>query len=153
MLVGVANTCRPSTDFQEKKMTLPKEKMVLKDYNVHVAEGGIIIKMWNRHVTIEDAAIKQLEQVASMTFVKPWVAAMTDTHWGMGATVGSVIPAEGAVMPAAVGVDIGCGMMAVRTNYRADWGSLNEERFKNYFDAISMAVPHGRTNNGGEGDR
>src|SRR5713226_7293756 len=97
-------------------MSLPKEKIVQKNYNVRSSEGRMPIKMWNKHVTIEDTALKQLDEVASMPFVKPFVAAMPDTHWGMGATVGSVIPIVGAVMPAAVGVDIGCGMMAVRTN-------------------------------------
>jgi prohibitin 2 len=85
-------------------MNLPKDKMVEKNYNVRVAPNGIAIKMWNKHVVIEDAALKQLDEVASMPFVKPYVAAMPDTHWGMGATVGSVIPTVGAVMPAAVGV-------------------------------------------------
>src|SRR6266478_5605394 len=99
-------------------MSLPKEKMVQKNYNVLHELGNAPIKLWNKHVTIEEAAINQLKQVASMPFVKPWVAAMADTHWGMGATVGSVIPTVGAVMPAAVGVDIGCGMMAVRTNLK-----------------------------------
>src|SRR5579859_966152 len=99
-------------------MSLPNEKMIGKNYTVRSSPIGdrAPIKLWNKHVTIEDAALKQLDEVASMPFVKPYVAAMPDTHWGMGATVGSVIPTEGAVIPAAVGVDIGCGMMAVRTN-------------------------------------
>lgn len=132
-------------------MNLPKEKYVGKPYNVRVPEnGGVVIKMWNKHVTIEDAALKQLDEVASMSFVEPYVAAMPDTHWGMGATVGSVIPTKGAVMPAAVGVDIGCGMMAVRTNIKVHktlpvWlGTI--------FNDISKAVPHGRTDNGGAKD-
>lgn len=143
-------------------MALPKEKLVGKNYNVIVPERGAPIKMWNKHVTIEDAALKQLGEVASMPFVKPWVAAMPDTHWGMGATVGSVIPTIGAVMPAAVGVDIGCGMMAVRTNIPASGlGSqeplnLREAPYdatvRAIFNNISLAVPHGRTNNGGTGD-
>ena len=118
-------------------MSLPKEKMVQKNFNVRNEKG--VIKLWNKHVTIEDAALKQLDEVASMPFVKPYVAAMPDTHWGMGATVGSVIPAEGAVIPAAVGVDIGCGMMAVRTNIplsylgeqgKKSWDRRQDERTK-----------------------
>jgi len=78
------------------------------------------------------------------------VAVMPDVHWGLGATVGSVIATEGAVIPAAVGVDLGCGMLAARTNLRAenlpdDLGPLRS--------AIENAIPHGRTNHGGDGDR
>lgn len=140
------------------------EKFVEKNYNVLAGDGHAPIKMWNRHVTIEEAALKQLVEVASMPFVKPWVAAMPDTHWGMGATVGSVIPTVGAVMPAAVGVDIGCGMMAVRTNLKLDkegpgfvtLPTVNHLRkvlsMQYIFEQISKAIPHGRTNNGGPGD-
>src|SRR5580693_3949441 len=119
-------------------MSLPNEKMVEKNYNVHLVDGKII-KLWNKHVTIEEAAMKQLGEVASMPFVKPYVAAMPDTHWGMGATVGSVIPTVGAVMPAAVGVDIGCGMMAQRTSIRAERlpDSLADIRSE-----IEAVVPH-----------
>jgi tRNA-splicing ligase RtcB len=131
-------------------MSLPKDKMVEKNYNVRTTSGGAVIKLWNKHVTIEDAALKQLDEVASMPFVKPYVAAMPDTHWGMGATVGSVIPTVGAVMPAAVGVDIGCGMMAVRTHIKESF--LANEDLKRMFDEISTAVPHGRTDNGGAKD-
>jgi tRNA-splicing ligase RtcB (3'-phosphate/5'-hydroxy nucleic acid ligase) len=144
-------------------MSLPNEKFTQKNYTVRNERG--LIKMWNRFVTIEDAALKQLDEVASMSFVKPYVAAMPDTHWGMGATVGSVIPTVGAVMPAAVGVDIGCGMMAVRTDLMLDKEGpgfvtsppINRERrvqsMQYLFEQISKAVPHGRTNNGGPGDR
>ena len=73
---------------------------------------------------------------------------MPDTHWGMGSTVGTVLPTRNAVVPAAVGVDIGCGMMAVRTQFgREQMGNLPELRA-----AIERAVPHGRTKNGGAGD-
>jgi tRNA-splicing ligase RtcB len=72
------------------------------------------IKMWTNGVPVEDAAMAQLRNVASLPFVHSHVAVMPDVHWGMGATVGSVIPTKGAVIPAAVGVDIGCGMAAVR---------------------------------------
>jgi tRNA-splicing ligase RtcB len=114
--------------------------------------------MWNKFVRIEEKAQEQLLQVASMPFVKPYVAAMPDTHWGMGATVGSVIPTVGAVMPAAVGVDIGCGMMAFRTNVSslaaitAVLPNGDGNWLKWVFEAISKAVPHGRTDNGGARD-
>ena len=138
-------------------MSLPNEKMVGKNYNVIVPETGVPIKIWNKHVKVEEQAIQQLKDVASMSFVKPYVAAMSDCHWGMGATVGSVIPTVGAVMPAAVGVDIGCGMMAVRTNLKwrqaaPEDGIFEIYDYKRMFEAISKAVPHGRTDNGGARD-
>jgi tRNA-splicing ligase RtcB len=75
---------------------------------------------------------------------------MPDVHWGIGATVGSVIPTKGAIIPAAVGVDIGCGMMADQT-------SLNArdllDNLKGIRAAIENEVPHGRTHHGGAGDR
>lgn len=72
------------------------------------------IKMWTAGVPVEDQAMQQLRNVASLPFVYGHLAVMPDVHWGMGATVGSVIPTKGAIVPAAVGVDIGCGMAAVR---------------------------------------
>jgi tRNA-splicing ligase RtcB len=75
---------------------------------------------------------------------------MPDVHWGIGATVGSVIPTKGAIIPAAVGVDIGCGMMAVETTLNARDLPDNLKKIR---EAIENAVPHGRTNNGGRGDR
>lgn len=127
--------------------------------------GGhkIVAKVWANHVKIEDQAVEQIRQTASMPFVKPYVAVMPDAHYGMGATVGSVVPTVGAVMPAAVGVDIGCGMMAVRTNLTLDGVEgfvtspvVNHERkvlsMQYLFDQISKAIPHGRSHNGGVGD-
>src|SRR3954462_3516830 len=85
-----------------------------KIYNVIMPEHGVPIKAWTRGVLMEDQAAAQLRNVASLPFVFKWVAAMPDVHWGIGATVGSVIPTKGAIVPAAVGVDIGCGMAAIR---------------------------------------
>lgn len=73
------------------------------------------IKMWTDGVVVEPEALQQLRNVASLPFIFKHIAVMPDVHWGMGATVGSVIPTRGAVIPAAVGVDIGCGMIAART--------------------------------------
>lgn len=108
------------------------------------------IKAWTNGVQVEDEAMKQLVNCAGMPFVAPYVAVMPDVHWGRGATVGSVIPTVGAIIPAAVGVDIGCGMVAMRTSLTASnlpdgLGALRA--------AIEAAVPHGRTANGGKGDR
>jgi tRNA-splicing ligase RtcB len=72
------------------------------------------VKMWTQGVPVEDAAMKQLANVADLPFIHDHVAVMPDVHWGVGATVGSVIATRGAIVPAAVGVDIGCGLSAVR---------------------------------------
>jgi tRNA-splicing ligase RtcB (3'-phosphate/5'-hydroxy nucleic acid ligase) len=89
-------------------------------YNVLKPETGVPIKAWTKGVPLEDAARQQLLNVAQLPFIYKWVAAMPDVHWGIGATVGSVIPTRGAIIPAAVGVDIGCGMMAVQTSLHAN---------------------------------
>ena len=112
--------------------------------------GRKLVKAWTRGVVFDDKAKRQVLNVASMPFVHGWVAVMPDVHWGMGATVGSVIPTHKAIIPAAVGVDIGCGMMAVETSLAAsdlpdDLGPMRS--------AIEQAVPHGRTASGGRGDR
>jgi len=101
-------------------------------------------------VTVEDQARAQLDNIASMPFIHKHVAIMPDVHWGMGATVGSVIPTKNAIIPAAVGVDIGCGMMAHKTNLRAE--DLPDNLF-GIRSAIEARVPHGRTDNGGKNDR
>src|SRR5919108_982255 len=90
-----------------------------KSYNVIATEKGVPIKAWTKGVPLEDQARAQLLNVAQLPFIFKWVAAMPDVHWGIGATVGSVIPTKGAIIPAAVGVDIGCGMMAVQTTLTA----------------------------------
>src|SRR5439155_2426077 len=101
-------------------------------------------------VPLEDAALKQLLNAAQLPFIFKWIAAMPDVHWGIGATVGSVIPTKGAIIPAAVGVDIGCGMMAVQTSLNA---RELPDNLKGIRTAIEKAVPHGRTNHGGPRDR
>ncbi|MDO9335296.1 MAG: RtcB family protein [Caulobacter sp.] len=110
---------------------------------------GVHIKAWTRGVPIEESAMKQLRNVASLPFIYKHLAVMPDVHWGMGATVGSVIPTVGAIIPAAVGVDIGCGMMAARLNIRAE--HLPDNLFE-IRSLIEAAVPHGRTDNGGRND-
>ncbi|MGH6617345.1 RtcB family protein, partial [Sphingomonas sp.] len=110
------------------------------DYQ-HV-EGGVPIKMWTRGVPVDDKARAQLARAAQMPFIFKHVAAMPDVHVGIGATVGSVIPTKGAIIPAAVGVDIGCGMMAARTSLVASDLPDNLEGVR---AAIERAVPHGRS--------
>ena len=124
--------------------------MTDKTYNVIKPDKGVPIKAWTKGVPVEEAAQKQLLNVAQLPFVFKWVAAMPDVHYGIGATVGSVIPTKGAIIPAAVGVDIGCGMMAVKTSLNANRLPDNLHGIRT---AIEKAVPHGRTDNGGKNDR
>lgn len=119
-------------------------------YNVINPEKGVPIKAWTQGVMLDDRAKDQLLNVAQLPFIYKWIAAMPDVHWGVGATVGSVIPTKGAIIPAAVGVDIGCGMMAVQTSLNA---RDLPDNLKGVRTAIETAVPHGRTNHGGAGDR
>lgn len=110
-------------------------------YNPYKTEQGLV-KMWTQGVPVDDKALSQLRNVANLSIVHGWVAAMPDVHAGYGATVGSVIPTLNAVIPAAVGVDIGCGMMAVQTNLLA---SDLPDNLRSVRRAIEQAVPHGRT--------
>jgi len=114
-----------------------------------IESNGVPIKSWTRGVQVEEQAKQQLRNLASLPFIHSHIAAMPDVHWGMGATVGSVIATRGAIIPAAVGVDIGCGMMAVSTSVRAEHlpDSLALLRSR-----IETAIPHGRSDNGGRND-
>ncbi len=118
-------------------------------FDVMKPEGGVPVKMWTRGVPVEDGARAQLSRAAQMPFIFKHVAAMPDVHVGIGATVGSVIPTKGAVIPAAVGVDIGCGMMAARTSLVASDLPDNLDAIRS---AIESAVPHGRTAGRGKRD-
>ena len=84
-----------------------------------IESRGAPIKAWTHGVPVEPEARKQLKNIAELPFIHGHVAVMPDVHLGRGATVGSVIPTKGAIIPAAVGVDIGCGMAAVMTNITA----------------------------------
>ncbi len=120
------------------------------NYNVLKPDKGVPIKAWTKGVPLEKEAEQQLMNVAHMPFIYKHIAVMPDVHWGLGATIGSVIPTLKAIIPAAVGVDIGCGMMAVQTSLKA---TDLPENLKEIRSNIEKAVPHGRTNNGGRGDR
>ncbi|MBN3777484.1 RtcB family protein, partial [Burkholderia sp. Ac-20345] len=89
------------------------------DYQVMELANGKPVKMWTQGVAVEDEARAQLRNTAQMPFIFSHVAVMPDVHLGKGSTIGSVIPTKGAIIPAAVGVDIGCGMMAARTTLTA----------------------------------
>ncbi len=119
--------------------------------NIHIIKGAKhIVKEWTVGVDIEDGARKQLFNVAQMPFIFKHIAAMPDVHSGIGATVGSVIPTVKAIIPSAIGVDIGCGMMAVQTTLKA---SQLPKVLGGVRAAIEKAVPHGRTDNGGDHDK
>ncbi|MET7766019.1 RtcB family protein [Streptomyces sp. NPDC005393] len=107
---------------------------------VEVPGAKVPIRMWADPATVEGVAMQQLRNVATLPWIKG-LAVMPDVHYGKGATVGSVIAMQGAVCPAAVGVDIGCGMSAVKTSLTANDlpGDLSRLRSK-----IEQAIPVGR---------
>lgn len=111
------------------------------DYQVMELAHGKPVKMWTQGVAVEEDARAQLRNTAQMPFIFKHVAVMPDVHLGKGSTIGSVIPTKGAIIPAAVGVDIGCGMMAARTTLAA---SDLPDSLAGLRSAIERAVPHGR---------
>ena len=116
--------------------------MTSEHYDVIHDPGAVPIKLWTRGVPLEDEARKQLQNIAKLPFIHRWISVMPDVHLGKGATVGSVVPTIGAIVPAAVGVDIGCGMIAARTTLVA---SDLPDNLAEIRSAIERAVPHGRT--------
>lgn len=98
------------------------------------------VKIWTDEV--DDKSRAQLSNIASLPFVHHHVAAMPDVHLGIGATIGSVIATHKAIIPAAVGVDLGCGMVAARLSLTAN--ELDEKTLQKVFDQISRDVPVGR---------
>lgn len=111
------------------------------NHRVEQVTGGAPLHMWTRGVPVDDKARQQLVNMARLPVVFSHVAVMPDVHLGKGATVGSVIATQKAIIPAAVGVDIGCGMMAVQTTLRAHDLPDNLEPLR---AAVERAVPHGR---------
>jgi tRNA-splicing ligase RtcB len=120
------------------------------NYEVLNVEGGRHVKMWTHGVPVDEQAKTQLANIARMPFVHSHLAVMPDVHVGKGATVGSVIATQGAIIPAAVGVDIGCGMMAVQTTLKA---SDLPESLAALRARIERAVPHGSSKVRGRYDR
>lgn len=84
-------------------------------YEIMSGEDQAVVKSWTRGVVFDENAKEQVRNMARMPFIHQHIAIMPDAHPGKGATIGSVIPTVGAVIPAAVGVDLECGMMAMRT--------------------------------------
>src|SRR6266436_5682407 len=101
-----------------------------------ITEGRVPVKVYTGE--IEPQARQQLVNISRLPIVHHHVAAMPDVHLGIGATVGSVIPTLKAVIPAAVGVDIGCGMMAARLSLSS--GEIEEKSLKKIFDQITRDI-------------
>ena len=98
------------------------------------------VKIWTNDV--DERSKEQLNNIASLPFIHHHVAVMPDVHLGIGATIGSVIATHKAIIPAAVGVDLGCGMVAAKLSITAN--DLNEKSLKKVFDQITRDVPVGR---------
>ena len=120
-------------------------------YNQSKFQGvaGTIIKAWTKGVPFADNALEQAKNTAKLPFIHKHIAIMPDVHLGKGATIGSVVPTVGAIIPACVGVDLGCGCIATLTTLTA---SDLPDNLKSIRNAIELAVPHGRTDNGGAND-
>lgn len=124
--------CNPST---EQNASSPR-------YETLETDTDIAIKSWTKGVLFDEKAKVQLRNMAQLPFIHQWIAVMPDVHVGKGSTIGSVIPTVGAIIPAAVGVDIGCGMIAAKTSLNARDLPDNLELLRN---KIERNVPVGRT--------
>ena len=112
------------------------------DHQILQVPGCKPVHLWTEGVPVEEAARQQLLKTARLPFIFKHLAVMPDVHLGKGSTIGSVVPTLGAIIPAAVGVDIGCGMMALRTSLSA---ADLPDQLGPLRSAIEQAVPHGRT--------
>jgi len=148
--MSVASCCGWEDDTVQASWGRPQGELVAETYVEFAGEGRVPIKAWVRGVALDEGARRQLENTASLPFIYKWIAAMPDVHWGLGATVGSVVATKGAIVPAAVGVDIGCGMAAVRTTLRA---SDLPDGLRSMRERIERAVPVGFTPGRGRRDR
>ncbi len=115
--------------------------MQIRNYDV-IQDGGAPVKLWTKGVPVDPKAHDQLIKTSQLPFIFKWLAVMPDVHVGMGATIGTVLPTKEAVIPAAVGVDIGCGMMAVQTSLTAD--DLPDD-LQGLRRELERAIPHGRS--------
>lgn len=118
--------------------------------HIYTKSKNVPIYHWTKGLGIDDNSMQQLQNIASMPFIHHHVAAMPDVHYGKGATIGSVIATKGAIVPAAVGVDLGCGMMATKTNLKACDLPDNLHILRML---IESHIPVGRTDNGGNNDK
>jgi tRNA-splicing ligase RtcB len=139
-----------------KAMTMSVSEQIEKQasneraYNIIQDKKGVPIKMWTKGVPVDEKSKEQLLKTAQMPFIYKWMAVMPDVHVGIGATIGSVIPTKGAIIPAAVGVDIGCGMMAARTSLTASDLPDNLHALRTELERL---IPHGMTKGRGRRDR
>lgn len=125
-------------------MVLFPRKKQMKSVLYNKDNQKVPIKIWSPIETVESQALDQLKNISSLPFVFKHVAAMPDVHLGHGATVGSVIATKGALMPAAVGVDIGCGMMAVKLDVNVN---ILKDKIKEIRHSIERSVPVGHSSN------
>lgn len=139
-----------------KAMTMSVSEQIEKQasneraYNIIQDAKGFPIKMWTKGVLVDEKSKEQLLKTAQMPFIYKWMAVMPDVHVGIGATIGSVIPTKGAIIPSAVGVDIGCGMMAARTSLTASDLPDNLHALRTELERL---IPHGMTKGRGRRDR
>ncbi|ENV34072.1 Protein RtcB [Acinetobacter gerneri DSM 14967 = CIP 107464 = MTCC 9824] len=149
-----ANAWQAGLEKEHKMLTIEKqiEKQNLNDrsYNVIQDTQGVPVKMWTKGIPVDEKSQQQLLKTAQMPFIYKWMAVMPDVHVGIGATIGSVIPTKGAIIPAAVGVDIGCGMMAARTSLTASDLPDNLYALRTELERL---IPHGMTKGRGRRDR
>jgi tRNA-splicing ligase RtcB len=119
--------------------------------NINITtDGSVSVKEWTVGIEVEEEARKQLIETASLPFIYKYVAVMPDVHSGKGSTVGSVIPTTNAVIVAAVGADLGCGMMCAKTTLKRSHLPQNLAGLR---AKIEQYTPHGRSENGGPGDK
>lgn len=124
-----------------REIKMNEAQNIIETANYNLIQGAPnLVKAWTKGVTLEASAVEQIRNTASLPFIHKWVAIMPDAHWGMGATVGSVVATKKAIVPAAVGVDLGCGMIAARTSLRASDlpDSLKDLRLE-----LERKIPHG----------
>ena len=112
------------------------------NHRVMQVEGAKPVRLWTDGVPVDEKSYEQLNKAAQMPFIYKWLAVMPDVHVGIGVTIGSVIPTKGAIIPAAVGVDIGCGMMAAQTSLMA---SDLPDNLHGLRIELEKAIPHGFT--------
>lgn len=129
---------------------IEKQAVNERAYNIIQDTKGVPIKMWTKGVPVDEKSKDQLLKTAQMPFIYKWMAVMPDVHVGIGATIGSVIPTKGAIIPAAMGVDIGCGMMAARTSLTASDLPDNLHALRTELERL---IPHGMTKGRGRRDR
>ena len=122
----------------QQNTTTNSEKKMTQNYEQYEVPNGVPVKMWTNGVPVEEDAKNQLRNIARLPIVFKHVAVMPDVHLGIGATIGSVVPTRKASIPAAVGVDLGCGMMACKTTLTA---SDLPDNLAGVRTAIERAVP------------